>query len=263
MLDFRNCLLVEQPNGDFAQTIARQSLFSTWQELLFEGLCGSTDATLAAVAAKAVKEVAYHARFACEWVVRLGDGTDESRRRMIAGLDWMWRFTGELFEADAVVGRAGRRGRRGRSGRPARAVGSRASTPCWPTRAWSARPTAAPSSAGARGAIPNTWAICCRRCSSCSAPIRGRCGEQRSAVRTQRTRCERDRRVFEILSHVPDPEIPAVSVVDLGIVRGVRDGAVAITPTYTGCPATLAIEAAIRKALDEAGLGGVADASPS
>jgi ring-1,2-phenylacetyl-CoA epoxidase subunit PaaC len=103
VLDFKNCLLVEQPNGDFAQTIARQALFSTWQELLFDGLCGSADATLAAVAAKAVKEVAYHARFACEWVVRLGDGTDESRRRMIAGLDWMWRFTGELFEADAVV----------------------------------------------------------------------------------------------------------------------------------------------------------------
>jgi ring-1,2-phenylacetyl-CoA epoxidase subunit PaaC len=103
VLDFKNCLLVEQPNGDFAQTIARQALFSTWQELLFDGLCGSADATLAAVAAKAVKEVAYHARFACEWVVRLGDGTDESRRRMTAGLDWMWRFVGELFEADALV----------------------------------------------------------------------------------------------------------------------------------------------------------------
>jgi ring-1,2-phenylacetyl-CoA epoxidase subunit PaaD len=67
-----------------------------------------------------------------------------------------------------------------------------------------------------------------------------------------------EQRVFEILSHVPDPEIPAVSVVDLGIVRGVREGAVAITPTYTGCPATLAIEAAVRRALDAAGLGGVA-----
>lgn len=64
-------------------------------------------------------------------------------------------------------------------------------------------------------------------------------------------------RVFEILAHVPDPEIPAVSIVDLGIVRGVRDGAVAVTPTYTGCPATLVIEASIRRALDEAGLGGL------
>jgi ring-1,2-phenylacetyl-CoA epoxidase subunit PaaC len=105
VLDFRNCLLVEQPNGDFAQTIARQFLFSTWQELMFEALTRSSDAALAAVAAKAVKEVAYHARFSGEWVVRLGDGAEESRAKMIAGLDWMWRFVDELFEMDAVDAR--------------------------------------------------------------------------------------------------------------------------------------------------------------
>lgn len=102
VLDFTNCLLVEQPNGDFAQTIARQFLYSTWQELMLSALKASTDETLANVAEKAVKEVAYHAAFAGEWVVRLGDGTEESQARMIAGLDWMWRFTGELFDVDAV-----------------------------------------------------------------------------------------------------------------------------------------------------------------
>ena len=101
-LDFTNCLLVEQPNGDFAQTIARQFLFSAWQELLLEALTASADETLAAVAKKAVKEVAYHARFSGEWIVRLGDGTDESRERMVKGLDWMWRFTDELFQMDEV-----------------------------------------------------------------------------------------------------------------------------------------------------------------
>lgn len=101
-LDFTNCLLVEQPNGDFAQTIARQFLFSTYQELLYGALRTSSDARLAAIAAKAAREVAYHARLAREWVVRLGDGTEESRARMIAGLEWMWRFTDELFEADAA-----------------------------------------------------------------------------------------------------------------------------------------------------------------
>jgi ring-1,2-phenylacetyl-CoA epoxidase subunit PaaC len=100
VLDFRNCLLVEQPNGDFAQTIARQFLFSTWQELLLAALTESPDAAIAGVARKAVKEVAYHASFACDWVVRLGDGTDESRTRMVEGLGWMWRFTGELFGED-------------------------------------------------------------------------------------------------------------------------------------------------------------------
>ena len=97
-LDFRNCLLVEQPNGDFAQTIARQFLFSNWQELLLREVSAASDPALSAIAQKAVKEVAYHCRFANEWTVRLGDGTEESRARMIAGLDWMWRFVDELFD---------------------------------------------------------------------------------------------------------------------------------------------------------------------
>lgn len=110
VMDFTNCLLVEQPNGDFAQTIARQFLFSHYQELLFAALATSKDARFAAIAAKAVKEVTYHATLASDWVVRLGDGTDESKTRMVAGLDWMWRFADELFvmdEIDAAVLAAG------------------------------------------------------------------------------------------------------------------------------------------------------------
>jgi ring-1,2-phenylacetyl-CoA epoxidase subunit PaaC len=103
VLDFKNCLLVEQPNGDFAQTIARQFLFSNWQELMFRELAQSRNATLAAIAGKAVKEVAYHARFANEWMVRLGDGTAESRGRLVNGLEWVWRFGDELFEVDDVI----------------------------------------------------------------------------------------------------------------------------------------------------------------
>jgi ring-1,2-phenylacetyl-CoA epoxidase subunit PaaC len=103
VLDFKNCLLVEQPNGDFAQTIARQFLFSNWQELQLRKLSGSASKTLASIAAKAVKEVSYHARFANEWVVRLGDGTDESRARMVQALEWMWRFGDELFDVDAQL----------------------------------------------------------------------------------------------------------------------------------------------------------------
>jgi ring-1,2-phenylacetyl-CoA epoxidase subunit PaaC len=106
VLDFRNCWLVEQPNGDFAQTMARQFLFSTWQKMLFDHLTASSDEFIASVAAKAVKEVTYHEELASEWVIRLGDGTDESRRRMIDGLDWMWRFVSELFEMDEIAARA-------------------------------------------------------------------------------------------------------------------------------------------------------------
>jgi ring-1,2-phenylacetyl-CoA epoxidase subunit PaaC len=87
VLDFKNCLLVEQPNGDFAQTIARQLLFSTWQHMLLQRLTASSDRFLCEFAAIAVKEVAYHRELASEWTVRLGDGTDESTRRMTDGLD--------------------------------------------------------------------------------------------------------------------------------------------------------------------------------
>ena len=100
VLDFRNCLLVEQPNGDFARTIVRQLLYSTWQHMLFEQLSDSPDPFLRAIASKAVKEVAYHRELASEWTVRLGDGTDESAGRMRDALEWCWRFVPELFEVD-------------------------------------------------------------------------------------------------------------------------------------------------------------------
>ncbi|MBW0144718.1 1,2-phenylacetyl-CoA epoxidase subunit PaaC [Sphingomicrobium clamense] len=103
VLDFRNCLMVEQPNGDFAQTMARQFLFSTWQHMLLQRLTQSKDGHLAAIAAKSVKEVAYHRELATDWVVRLGDGTEESTRRMTEGLDWNWRFIPELFDVDETL----------------------------------------------------------------------------------------------------------------------------------------------------------------
>ncbi|HEX2804319.1 MAG TPA: 1,2-phenylacetyl-CoA epoxidase subunit PaaC [Sphingomicrobium sp.] len=103
VLDFRNCILVEQPNGDFAQTIARQLLYSTWQHMLLQRLVNSSDKFLTEYAAKAVKEVAYHRELVAEWTVRLGDGTEESARRMADGLDWCWRFIPELFEVDETL----------------------------------------------------------------------------------------------------------------------------------------------------------------
>lgn len=102
VMDFTNSLLVEQPNGDFAQTIARQFIFSHYQALLFDKLAAVNDARFAAIAAKALKEASYHTTLASDWVLRLGDGTDESKARMIAGLDWMWRFADELFVMDEI-----------------------------------------------------------------------------------------------------------------------------------------------------------------
>ncbi|MFG2652872.1 1,2-phenylacetyl-CoA epoxidase subunit PaaC [Streptomyces sp. NPDC048436] len=94
---FRNLQLVEQPNGDFAHTIARQLYFSTYQKLLY-GQLASGEGEFAPLAAKAVKEVAYHQDHAEQWTLRLGDGTGESHERMARGLDTLWRFTGEMFQ---------------------------------------------------------------------------------------------------------------------------------------------------------------------
>ena len=98
--DFRNVHLVEQPNEDFAVSMARQLVFSTYQLALHQGLRQSTDATLAGVAGKAVKEVDYHRDHATQWVLRLGDGTEESHRRMQAGLERVWPYVDELFVTD-------------------------------------------------------------------------------------------------------------------------------------------------------------------
>ncbi|GAA2922748.1 1,2-phenylacetyl-CoA epoxidase subunit PaaC [Streptomyces enissocaesilis] len=99
---FRNLQLVEQPNGDFAQTIARQLYFSTYQGLLYGQLASgdgeSGGGEFAPLAAKAVKEVAYHRDHAEHWTLRLGDGTEESHERMQRGCDALWRFTGEMFQ---------------------------------------------------------------------------------------------------------------------------------------------------------------------
>ena len=99
--EYKNLLLVEQPNGDWGQTILRQYLFSQFQYLLYEKLQNSSDAQLSAIAAKAIKETTYHLRWSSEWVIRLGDGTQESHTRMVKAIDELWRYTGEMFEPAA------------------------------------------------------------------------------------------------------------------------------------------------------------------
>jgi ring-1,2-phenylacetyl-CoA epoxidase subunit PaaC len=100
--EFRNCLLVEQPNGDYAQTLVRQFFFDTWHYFLMRGLHASSDQRIAEIAEKSVKEVTYHLRRSGDLVVRLGDGTDISRTKMQAAVDELWTYTGELFIYDEV-----------------------------------------------------------------------------------------------------------------------------------------------------------------
>jgi ring-1,2-phenylacetyl-CoA epoxidase subunit PaaC len=100
--EYRNATLAEQPNGDFAQTIVRQVLIDAWQLELYRWLVHSEDARLGAIAAKAVKETTYHLRYSGGWLVRLGDGTEESHVRVQRALDQLWPLTRELFDADEL-----------------------------------------------------------------------------------------------------------------------------------------------------------------
>lgn len=95
--EFRNVLLVEQPNGDFANTIARHFLYDAYNFYFQKALCKSSDKQLAAIAEKSLKEVAYHLRWTSEWVIRLGDGTAESKERMQLAINDLWAFRGELL----------------------------------------------------------------------------------------------------------------------------------------------------------------------
>ncbi len=99
---YRNLLLVEQPNGDYADTMARQFYFDAFHELQLDVLSRSADARIAEIAAKGAKEVRYHVERSSGWVIRLGDGTDESHRRMQAACDDLWMYAGEMFEPDAL-----------------------------------------------------------------------------------------------------------------------------------------------------------------
>lgn len=98
--EFRNLLLVEQPNGHWGDTLARQFLFDTYNYFLFERLLKSSDERLASIAQKAMKEIAYHAQWSAEWIIRLGDGTQESHDKIQMSINDMWMWAGELLEAD-------------------------------------------------------------------------------------------------------------------------------------------------------------------
>ena len=96
--EFKNLLITEIPNGDWAKTIMKLFLFSTFQFYFYQKLIDSTDKQLDAIAEKSLKEVTYHVRWSSEWVIRLGDGTDESNKRIKSALEKVWPFTGEMFE---------------------------------------------------------------------------------------------------------------------------------------------------------------------
>ena len=177
--EFRNVKLVERPQADFGVAVARLLLVATWQSELYAALVASTDATLAAVAGKAVKEVAYHLDHARQWTLRLGDGTAESARRMQAAVDAEWPYLEELFEPvdpgllDAGIAVDPT------AAAPRRAAA--ASSRCSPRPPSPSPRPGPPSGAGAAACTPSTSATCSPRCSTCTDPTRRRRGDHPDA----------------------------------------------------------------------------------
>ena len=235
--------MVELPNGDFAFSIARLLLVSAFTDPFWRASITSTDGTIAAIAAKAEKETAYHLRHAAEWLIRLGDGTAESHRRAQNALDDLWPYTGELFTDIAgdtgMVARsnvAARHLERHHRRHPrARHVGT---TVGWlDAVGWSQRTTYRTSRSSAGGdAVP-------------PAQLSGRHMVDATSLRE---------RALAALENVTDPEIPVLTITDLGILRdvSVHDDTVevTITPTYSGCPAMNMITLDIETALARAGI---------
>ena len=230
------------------------------------GSTARATASSPAIAGKAVKEARYHREHAADWVVRLGDGTAESAARLKAALDLLWPYFAEIFEADAVDDRGRRGAPRPALGRPARRLARRLRR-----RARGRRPVAA-----GRARVPQhrqdrppqrAPRLRAGRDAASAALVSGRrvvmidaaFGTPLPAPPLRAAGSSRIEHAWAVLATVLDPEVPVVSVVDLGIVREVIDDGdaliVVVTPTYSGCPATEVIEASIVAALDDAGLG--------
>jgi ring-1,2-phenylacetyl-CoA epoxidase subunit PaaC len=262
---FRNLQLAEQPNGDYAFTMARQFYFDHAHALLLRGLAASRDERVAAVAAKASKEVRYHVERSSDWIVRLGDGTEESHARMQRALDALWPYTGEMFAGDAVdaeLAAAGlvpdpatlRDAWRAAIGAIARGSDARR---CRRRSTCTARAGAAAS----RACTPSTSATCSREMQFLQRAYPGRNGdEDRSSVvpraalaRPARVAAARPSRPLAGARHGRRPG--SAGRVDRGArhrarrrVAG-RSARRAADPTYSGCPATEVIERQVRDAL--------------
>ena len=249
---YRNLLLLEQPNGDFARTMVRQFFYATFADLYWRAMMRSSDPTLAAIAAKSEKESAYHVRHSSEWIVRLGDGTEESHRRAQAAIDELWAFTGEMFAVDdserglidagIAIDPAALRSQWLKT---ITGVVERGDAGLAEERLDAAGRPQRPAQRASRPS-PQRTAID-------AAHVSG--GDMVTAVLND---SDLRRRAWEAASQVVDPEIPVLTIADLGVLRDVQvhDGRVevAITPTYSGCPAMNMIALEIELALERAGI---------
>jgi ring-1,2-phenylacetyl-CoA epoxidase subunit PaaD len=201
-------------------TIARQFIVSYYQFELYRRLTESTDATLAAIAAKAVKEVDYHRDHSAQWVLRLAGGTDESRRSMIHGLQaLMWPYVEELFQDDDLTPAWLRREPPSRLPACVRTLTASPANPHRSRAGGAGRPGSPRAAAGA-ASTPSTWATSSPRCRCWPASIPERAGDTACTSPTLKPGPGlREQKAWDIAATVCDPEIPVLTIEDLGILR--------------------------------------------
>lgn len=248
--EWRNVRLVEPPDRDFAGLVVRLLCFATWRWELFWRLQSSADPVLSAIAEKGVKELTYHRDFAAEWVVRLGSGTDTSRHRTEAALLEVWPFIDELFLSHSVE----------------LSLKDSAVDPALLRTDFDAGIDKVLRAAGlVRPHVASAAAVAGRRgrrpAHGASRPLIGRAAGRRPRPPRSEVVSTRIAAAWEIAAAVPDPEMPYVTVADLGILRGVAecDGRtiVTISPTFSGCPALTEIRRDLHDRLVRAGFGPV------
>ena len=250
--EFRSVRLAEHTDADFAQLAGRLLVFSAWRLALFGRLAASADPVLAAIAAKGANELAYHRDYAAQWVIRLGDGTPLSHDKMAAALGVIWPLTDELFQADPVAARL--------PGVAADPAELRAEVDAVLDAVLAAatldRPQGAPLArvAGrvrARRRAHRTVRLPARRAAERRPRPSGRDMVTAAGLAAARA----------VAAAVPDPELPMVTVADLGILRDVATEGerlvVTITPTYSGCPALREIAHDLRRRLAASGFAEV------
>ena len=239
---YGNLLLVEQPNGNFADTIARQFFIDAWHVALFTRLVNSRDAQIAAIAAKGLKEVRYHLRFSRGWLERLGNGTEVSAQKMQQAVDGLWRFTGELFLADALELALVEQGI---------AVDPRDLQAEWQSTVHTALLDAGlqiPQEAafrhgGKQGLHSEHLGPLLAEMQYLQRAYPGQQWYQEVAMlRLADIAPAEVHAIWALLSEIPDPEVPVLTITDLGMVRSVaphgEGWVIGFTPTYSGCPAT-------------------------
>ena len=234
--------MTEQPNGHFGDTIVKLFLFSSFNFLFYNKLSQSKNENFSAFAFKSLKEVKYHLKHSKSWIVRLGDGTKESNKKVQESLNSLWEFTGEFFEMDEIDNELNKKGI---------GVNNKSLKEDWNNiinttllESKLKRPEDGYMQTGSKNGLHTEHL--------------GHILSEIQYLKHTPMQNGNTEKIWELLNTVPDPEIPVISVVELGVIRNVeyvnKTYLISITPTYSGCPAVKTFQDDIKICLSKNGI---------